>query len=167
MREIPLNNRSFLELVPLLGGAIFVETADASATKGFGRKLAIVRDTLYVQNSFLLDGARMNDAAGAAGSAGGTLAGVETIREFRVTTNAYDAEQGRHTGGVISAVTRSGTNNIHGSVFEFLRNDNLDAANWADNARGWRHQAGIHTKPVWLCFGRSHRARPDVLLWQL
>ena len=135
MREIPLNNRSFLELVPLLGGAIFVETADASATKGFGRKLAIV-GTRYTQNSFLLDGARMNDAAGAAGSAGGTLAGVETIREFRVTTNAYDAEQGRHTGGVISAVTRSGTNNIHGSVFEFLRNDNLDAANWADNARG-------------------------------
>lgn len=78
----------------------------------------------------------MNDAAGAAGSAGGTLAGVETIREFRVITNGYDAEYGRHTGGVISAVTKSGTNDFHGSVFEFLRNDNLDAANWADAARG-------------------------------
>ncbi|MCZ6751620.1 MAG: TonB-dependent receptor [Acidobacteria bacterium] len=135
MREIPLNNRSFLELVPMLGGAIFVETADASATKGFGRKLAIT-GTRYTQNSFLLDGARMNDAAGAAGSAGGTLAGVETIREFRVIINAYDAEHGRHTGGVISAVTKSGSNSIHGSVFEFLRNDNLDAAKWEDNARG-------------------------------
>ncbi len=78
----------------------------------------------------------MNDAAGAAGSAGGTLAGVETIREFRVITNGYDAEYGRHTGGVISAVTKSGTNDFHGSVFEFLRNDDLDAANWADAARG-------------------------------
>ncbi|HWP85592.1 MAG TPA: TonB-dependent receptor [Terriglobia bacterium] len=135
MREIPLNNRSFLDLVPMTGGAIFVETADSSATKGFGRKLAIT-GTRYTENSFLLDGASMNDAAGAAGSADGTIAGVETVREFRVITNAYDAEHGRHTGGVISAVTKSGTNNLHGSVFEFLRNDNLDAANWADNARG-------------------------------
>jgi len=135
MREIPLNNRSFLDLVPLTGGAIFVETADSSATKGFGRKLSIT-GTRYTENSFLLDGASMNDAAGSAGSADGTIAGVETVREFRVITNAYDSEHGRHTGGVISAVTKSGTNSLHGSVFEFLRNDNLDAANWADNARG-------------------------------
>ena len=135
MREIPLNARSFLELVPLQAGAIFAENADNSATKGFGRKLSIV-GTRYTQNSFLLDGAQMNDAAGAAGSAAGTLAGVETVREFRVITNAYDSEYGRHTGGVISAVTKSGTNEIHGSVFEFLRNDNLDAAKWEDNAFG-------------------------------
>ncbi|OFW15038.1 MAG: hypothetical protein A3H27_13400 [Acidobacteria bacterium RIFCSPLOWO2_02_FULL_59_13] len=135
MREIPLNARSFLELVPLQAGAIFAENADSSATKGFGRKLSIV-GTRYTQNSFLLDGAQMNDAAGAAGSVAGTLAGVETVREFRVITNAYDSEYGRHTGGVISAVTKSGTNQIHGSVFEFLRNDNLDAAKWEDNAFG-------------------------------
>jgi hypothetical protein len=134
MREIPLNNRSFLDLVPMTGGAVFVETADSSATKGFGRKLAI-SGTRYTENSFLLDGANMNDAAGAAGSADGTLAGVETVREFRVITNAYDAEHGRHTGGVISAVTKTGTNQLHGSIFEFLRNDNLDAANFFDNAR--------------------------------
>jgi outer membrane receptor protein involved in Fe transport len=147
MREIPLNNRSFLDLVPLTGGAIFVETADSSATKGFGRKLAIT-GTRYTENSFLLDGASMNDAAGAAGSADGTIAGVETVREFRVITNAYDAEHGRHTGGVISAVTKSGTNSLHGSVFEFLRNDNLDAANWADNARcGTCASEGVGIKP--------------------
>jgi hypothetical protein len=135
MREIPLNNRSFLDLVPMMGGASFVETADSSATKGFGRKLAIT-GTRYTENSFLLDGANMNDAAGAAGSADGTIAGVETVREFRVITNAYDAEHGRHTGGVVSAVTKSGENTFHGSAFEFLRNDNLDAANWEDTARG-------------------------------
>jgi hypothetical protein len=135
MREMPLNSRSFLDLVPMTGGAIFVETADSSATKGFGRKLAI-SGTRYTENSFLLDGANMNDAAGAAGSADGSIAGVETVREFRVITNAYDTEYGRHTGGVISAITKSGTNNYHGSIYEFLRNDNLDAANWADNARG-------------------------------
>ena len=56
------------------------------------------------------------------------------MREFRVILNAFDAEYGRHTGGVISAVTKSGTHDIHGSVFEFFRNDNLDAARWEDNA---------------------------------
>ncbi|MSO20765.1 MAG: TonB-dependent receptor [Acidobacteria bacterium] len=135
MREIPLNNRSFLDLVPMVGGAIFVETADSSATKGFGKKLAI-SGTRYTENSFMLDGANINDAAGAAGSADGSIAGVEAVREFRVITNAYDTEYGRHTGGVISAITKSGTNQFHGSVFEFLRNDNLDASKWEDNARG-------------------------------
>ena len=81
----------------------------------------------YESNVFLLDGADMNDASNSAGSAAETVAGVETVREFRVITNAYDAEYGRHTGGVISAVTKSGTNQIHGSVFEFLRNGKLDA----------------------------------------
>ncbi len=133
MREIPLNARSFLELVPLQAGAIFSENADMSATKGFGKKLTIV-GTRYTANSFLLDGADMNDAAQGAGDANGSMAGVETVREFRVITNAYDAEYGRHTGGVISAVTKSGTNNFHGSLFEFLRNEKLDAPAWETNA---------------------------------
>lgn len=133
MRDIPLNARSFLELVPLQAGAVFAEAGSSSATKGFGRKLSIV-GTRYASNLFLLDGADINDAAGVAGSAAKTMAGVETVREFRVVTNAYDAEYGRHTGGVISAITKSGTNDFHGSVFEFLRNDNLDARNFFDRA---------------------------------
>ena len=132
MRDIPLNARSFLELVPLQAGAIFAENADSSATKGFGKKLA-VNGTRYTSNSFLLDGADINDASESAGGANGSLAGVETVREFRVITNAFDAEYGRHTGAVISAITKSGTNQLHGSVFEFLRNDKLDAPRWEDN----------------------------------
>ena len=132
MRNIPLNSRSFLEMVPLQTGAVFAEAGASSATKGFGRKLSI-SGTRYNANSFLLDGASMNDAAGVAGSAAQTMAGVETVREFRVVTNAYDSEYGKHIGGVISAVTKSGTNEIHGSVFEFLRNDNLDSPNYFDD----------------------------------
>jgi hypothetical protein len=133
MRDIPLNSRSFLELVPLQTGAVFAEAGDqASPTWGFGKKLAVV-GTRFNANSFLLDGADINNVGNVAGSAAGTMAGVETVREFRVITNAYDAEYGRHSGAVISAVTKSGTNDFHGSVFEFLRNDNLDAPRWEDN----------------------------------
>ena len=136
MRDIPLNARSFIEMVPLQAGATFSETGNTTSPSfGYGKKLSIV-GTRYTANSFLLDGADMNDISNSAGSAAGTMAGVETVREFKVVTNAYDAEYGRHTGGVISAVTKSGTNQFHGSVFEFLRNDNLDAAKWEDNAFG-------------------------------
>src|SRR5258706_9973635 len=76
----------------------------------------------------------MNDVSGSSGSAAGTLAGVEAVRAFRVITNAYDAEYGRHTGGVISAITKSGTNQFHGSLFEFLRNNDLDARNFFDGS---------------------------------
>ncbi|MSO20349.1 MAG: TonB-dependent receptor [Acidobacteria bacterium] len=135
MREMPLNGRSFIELAALQTNAVFTEPAESSAVKGFGRKLAISGQR-YASNSFLLDGADINDAAGGSGSAAGTMAGIETVREFKLITNAYDAEYGRHTGGVISAISKSGTNKMFGSVFGFLRNDNLDASKWEDNARG-------------------------------
>lgn len=134
MRDIPLNARSFIELVPLQTGATITETGQTSAVQGFGKRISIV-GARYNQNSFLLDGADINDMTQSSGSAAGTMAGVETVREFRVVTNAYDAEYGRHTGGVISAVTKSGTNQIHGSLFEFFRNDNLDARNFFDPSK--------------------------------
>lgn len=132
IRDIPLNARSFIELVPLQAGAVLSETGGTGSIFGFGKKLSIA-GTRYTSNSFLLDGADINDASGTSGSVAGTMAGIETVREFKVITNAYDAEYGRHTGGVISAVTKSGTNDTHGSLFEFLRNDNLDAPRWEDN----------------------------------
>ncbi len=134
MRDIPLNARSFIDMATLQTGAVFaVDSGEGDVSKGFGKKLAVV-GTRYESNSFLLDGSDVNDSSNSAGSAAGTMAGVETVREFRVITNAYDAQYGRHTGGVISAITKSGTNQFHGSAFEFLRNDNLDAPRWEDNA---------------------------------
>ena len=132
IRDIPLNARSFIELVPLQAGAVLNETGGTGSIFGFGKKLSIA-GTRYTSNSFLLDGADINDASGTSGSVAGTMAGVETVREFKVITNAYDAEYGRHTGGVVSAVTKSGKNEMFGSIFEFLRNDNLDAPRWEDN----------------------------------
>ncbi|HSH15578.1 MAG TPA: hypothetical protein VLD18_06075, partial [Verrucomicrobiae bacterium] len=98
-------------------------------------------------NVYLLDGTPQNDFTnGPAGSAAGTALGVETIREFRVETNAYSAEFGRNSGGQINVLTKSGTNDFHGSLYEYHRNDNFDARNYFDPAEKpefVRNQFGI------------------------
>src|SRR5260370_6323709 len=67
---------------------------------------------------------------------GGTtsLVSVDALQEFRIQTSTYSAEFGRSPGGQISLVTRSGTNQFHGSLFEYVRNDKFDANNWFNNA---------------------------------
>src|SRR5438093_5034693 len=72
------------------------------------------------------------------GSVGGQSFGVDAVREFRFETSSYSAQYGRAAGGVINVITKSGTNELHGLAFEFLRNDNLDAATWDDNRAGSR-----------------------------
>src|SRR5204863_2114733 len=96
---------------------------------GFGQKISI-NGSRYTQNLFTLDGTMMNDQFNQAGSASGNMLGVEAIREFQVLTNSFSAEYGRHTGGVINAATKTGTNRFHGSLFEFHRDQNLDAKRW-------------------------------------
>src|SRR5262249_15266230 len=84
-------------------------------------------------NVFLVDGLVVNDFANASpGSGLNVNLGVEAVREFRILTNEYTAEYGRSTGGVVSAVFKSGTNGFHGSAFEFVRNSAFDAKNHFD-----------------------------------
>ena len=134
VRDLPLNARNLLALVPLYTGAAFSDTGAQSVSKGYGTKLSI-SGTRYNTNLFLLDGTDIRDGAGGAGSAAGGMIGVETIREFEVITNAFSANYGNHSGGVFNAVSKSGTNEFHGSAFEFLRNDNLDVKNFFDEEK--------------------------------
>src|SRR5256712_7194704 len=100
--------------------------------QGEGTKMS-VSGSRVDSNSFLLDGTNINDQSNnTPGSASGNLLGVEMLREFRVLTGAYSAEYGRYSGGIITAVTKSGGNEFHGNVYEFHRNDNLDARNFFD-----------------------------------
>jgi hypothetical protein len=86
-------------------------------------------------NVYLLDGTLQNDLTnGPAGSAAGTALGMDTIREFRVAANAYSAEYGRNSGGQVNVLTKSGTNRYTGTVFEYHRNDAMDARNYFDVA---------------------------------
>jgi Carboxypeptidase regulatory-like domain/TonB dependent receptor/TonB-dependent Receptor Plug Domain len=138
IRELPLNGRSWTDLATLQPGVAAVETqASYSAAadrgnRGFGSQLSISGGRVR-QNSYRIDGVSVNDYSnGGPGSVlGGTL-GVDAIEEFSVLTANVPAEFGRTSAGVISAITRSGTNDVHGSAYEFLRNSALDARNYFD-----------------------------------
>jgi hypothetical protein len=133
VRDLPLNGRGFTQLALMQPGVLTTGGSAAGAQPGNeGQKLSI-SGTRTTQTAFLIDGTDIRNQWGATpGSASGLVLGVETIREFSVITSNASAEYGGFAGGVINAVTRSGTNQIHGSVFEFLRNSALDARNFFD-----------------------------------
>jgi hypothetical protein len=134
MRDLPLNGRSFQQLALLQPGVNAVTAGGNDPVGGRTPKISI-NGTRPEQSSFLLDGTDINDVYNKTpGSVGGVLLGVEAVLEFQVLTNSYSAEFGRSAGGVINAVTRAGTNQYHGSLFEFLRNSDLDAKNFFDPA---------------------------------
>jgi hypothetical protein len=138
IRELPLNGRCWTDLATLQPGVVAIETqASYSAAadrgnRGFGSQLSVSGGRVR-QNSYRIDGVSVNDYSnGGPGSVlGGTL-GVDAIEEFSVLTANTPAEFGRTSAGVISAITRSGTNGIHGTAYEFLRNSVLDARNYFD-----------------------------------
>jgi TonB-dependent Receptor Plug Domain len=141
VRELPLNGRSWTDLAALSPGVNQIHTqVDFSSgsdrgNRGFGQQLSI-SGTRPQQNNYRLDGVSLNDYAnGAPGSVIGGNLGVDAIQEFTVLTSNYSAEYGKTSGGVVNAVTRSGTNQFHGGVYEFLRNSKLDAANFFERGQ--------------------------------
>jgi carboxypeptidase family protein/TonB-dependent receptor-like protein len=132
VRDLPLNGRDLAQLVLLQPGVVNSRSSQQTANTGRGLRFS-VGGARPSQNLFQLDGTIINDALNnTPGSSQGLLVGVETVKEFRVLTNTFSAEYGRVAGGVFVAVTKSGTNEFHGSVFDFLRNDNMDARNFFD-----------------------------------
>src|SRR3989441_5380349 len=132
IRDLPLNGRSFQQLALLQPGVQAALAAGNDVVGGRTPKISI-NGARPEQNNFLLDGTDINNVYNKTpGSAGGVLLGVEAVLEFQVLTNAYSAEFGRSSGGGINAVTRSGVNEYHGSLFEFHRNSALDAKNFFD-----------------------------------
>jgi hypothetical protein len=141
VRELPLNGRSWSDLANLQPGVIPIQT-QASFTdgghrgnRGFGAQVTVA-GTRPTQSNYRLDGITINDYtnAGPGSVLGGNL-GVDAIEEFSILTSNFSAEYGKSSGGVINAITRSGTNQFHGSAYEFLRNSALDARNFFDGAK--------------------------------
>ncbi len=135
VRELPLNGRSWTDLTNLQPGVVAAEThAGLDQNRGFGAQVSISGGRPQL-NNYRLDGISINDYAnGGPGSVLGGNLGVDAIQEFSVLTSNYSAEYGKTAGGVVNAITRSGTNQFHGSAYEFLRNDALDARNFFNGA---------------------------------
>jgi hypothetical protein len=135
IRELPLNGRNYTDLALLQPGVIAYPHRDGGSAVAHGLGVSVNGQDPR-SNVYLIDGTPQNDFTnGPAGSAAGTVLGIEGIREFRVETNAYSAEFGRNSGGQVNAVSKSGTNELHGSLYEFHRNDNFDARNFFDTPR--------------------------------
>jgi hypothetical protein len=132
IRDLPLNGRDFIQLAMLQAGVVNSVSAPRSQIGNEGVKISIA-GTRTTSTAILLDGTDIrNELNTSGGSASGSQLGVETVREFQVITGVFSAEYGRFTGGVINSVSKSGTNELHGSVFEFHRNSALDARNFFD-----------------------------------
>jgi carboxypeptidase family protein/TonB-dependent receptor-like protein len=128
IREMPLNSRSWDTLAYTVPGVVKYGTATGGFNSGSGANKFSVSGARSYSNSFLLDGTDVNDSSNSTpGGAAGTNLGVDAIKEFKIVATTFSAEYGRATGAVVSAVTRSGTNELHGTLFEFLRNNAFDS----------------------------------------
>jgi carboxypeptidase family protein len=137
--QLPLNGRDWAQLATLQPGVAQVrphEAVDApgGSTRGLGMQMTVDGNRPQ-QNVYRLNGVIVNDYSNAGpGNVLGANMGVDAVQEFSVLTSNYSAEYGFTSGGVINAITRSGTNAFHGSAYEFVRNDAFDAADFFDNA---------------------------------
>jgi hypothetical protein len=132
MAELPLNGRNFLDLTLLQPG---VSQSTTVINLGGGTQGAIYSSNgaPIISNTFLLDGTPLQTVFGFNGaSASGTTLGVDGIREYRVITSAFPAEYGMNMGSQMTIVSKGGSNQFHGDVFEYLRNRVLDARNFFD-----------------------------------
>jgi hypothetical protein len=135
IRQLPLNGRDWLQLTALQAGVLVGLTKNPdpgeNVTHGAGVFLT-VSGGRPTSNVFMVDGLVINTEPNKSpgGSVHGVNLGVDAIREFSVLTSTFPAEYGRSSGGVVNAITQSGTNSIHGTAFGFLRNSAFDAPNY-------------------------------------
>jgi hypothetical protein len=134
--ELPLNGRDLTDLLTLQAGTTLVTTGSTGGNSGFSQRVSIA-GARPQDAAVLLDGtATKSTDQGVPSGVSGNFLGAEGIQEFKVERNSYSAQYGGASGGVINVVSKSGTNEFHGSVYDFHRNDNLDAANFFTNRDG-------------------------------
>jgi hypothetical protein len=148
MTAVPLNGRSFTDLLSLQPGVAPATSITSNTVQDVGASVfspsgSLNPGTISVNgqrefaNAFIVNG---SDAEEDVNMGTAIVPNLDSIAEFRVLTNNFDAEYGEFSGGQINVVTKSGTNNLHGNLFEFLRNTDLDARNYFSPTRGAFHQ---------------------------
>jgi hypothetical protein len=152
VKELPLNTRSFTSLATQEPGVTVYAfpRPTSSWTQAIGHEGSmIVVNGLMGSIQYLMDGTSIaaSSGRGSPGTVAGDLLGVEAIREFNILTLNYDAQYGNSAGAVINYVTKEGTNSLHGSAYEYLRNSALDTRNFFDPVSGVppfkRNQFGV------------------------
>ncbi len=141
VKELPLNGRSYDQLLTLNPGTVnytnqrsgSTGTSNSSVGNQFSVSGRRPQDNLFLLNGIEYTGASLINVT--PGGTSGQLLGIDGIREFNVVTDTYSAAYGKRDGGQVSIVTSNGTNALHGSVFEFLRNSWFDARNYFDGPR--------------------------------
>jgi len=152
MTAVPLNGRSFTDLLALQAGVIPASSAQPNAVVMSGATSAppsgdlnpgnmSVSGQRETANGFVVNGSSVEEDFN---NGAGVIPNLDSISEFRVLTSGFDAEYGNFSGGQVLVVTKTGTNQLHGSAFEFARNTNLDATNYLGRSRAAydRHQYG-------------------------
>src|SRR5437870_5246432 len=135
MLALPLNGRSYLDLLGLQAGVVPVTSGsiqqDRSVSGGYSPNAGnlSVNGQRETANAFLVNG---GDVSEGRNLGGGLIPNLDSVEEFRLITNSFDAEYGNCSGAVMNTITKSGTNGIHGDAFYFWRNDTLDARGFFD-----------------------------------
>jgi len=138
--DLPLNTRNFTNLLAMSTGVS--SNVSNATTIGKGATNIAVNGGGTAQNTYLEDGVPVNNWWSLGGVTEGTLIGTfampnpDAIAEFKIQTSTYDAGYGRNPGSNVNVITKSGTNNFHGSAFEFFRNTALNANDWFFNNQG-------------------------------
>jgi hypothetical protein len=152
---MPLNGRSYLDLLSLQAGVSPANTNSGYSDRGPASGLYSSAGNVSTDgqpewaNAFLVNGAEVNETKN---MGAGLIPNADSIAEFRLLTNSFSAEYGKFTGAVMNTVTKSGTNRFHGTLFEFYRNQGLDATNYFDTKKAElkQHQfGGVLGGPVW------------------
>jgi hypothetical protein len=129
VKDLPLNGRSFDDLMTLNPGVINYSLKSANTSTSNGNTFS-VDGRRPADNLVLLNGIEYTGSSQLAitpGGVSGYLLGIDAVREFNVETDTYGAEYGKRSGAQVSVVTQAGTNTLHGTLFEFLRNSDLDS----------------------------------------
>ncbi len=136
--ELPLNGRNFMSLTLLVPGSITPNPAGISSSRNLTSGRPYVNGNREQTNNFLLDGIDINEPVG---DLVGYNPNVDAIEEIQVLTGNANAEFGNGNGAIVNMTTKSGTNQFHGNLFEFLENDKLNANSFFNNRSGAKKQA--------------------------
>jgi hypothetical protein len=152
---MPLNGRSYLDLLSLQAGVSPANTNGGYSDRGPSSGLYSSSGNVSTDgqpewaNAFLVNGAEVNETKN---MGAGLIPNADSVAEFRLLTNSFSAEYGKFTGAVMNTVTKSGTNGLHGTLFEFYRNQGMDATTYFDpnKAELKQHQyGGVLGGPIW------------------